>query len=407
MKQSIAAVALLAGAALACAQPARADIVIDWQDFANRINNSVDDRSPVTIAADAQMALAMFEAANAVDHRYQSYLGIEPAPPGASEDAALMSAARAVLVACYPDKKKMIDENYAIALEQLPDDAARQKGMALGEAVAAKAMTHGVIDKTIVQQPFRPRTAPGVWIGAQLPVFDPYFQALEPFAIGRVDALRPPPPPALTSDRYAKDFDEVKRLGGKDSTERTPHQSRMARYRITPDLTPMLRRISDLPGRTSVQNARMLVRVTMTEFDEGLAMVDAKMHYQFWRPITAIRDADQDGNAKTTRDANWAPFINTPNHPEYPCGHCGYASAMATVLKAEVGNAPPGGVEVASESIPEALLQRLPTFDDWVREVSFSRTLGGVHYRFSNEAAQELGRRAAEKVLALMPELKR
>jgi len=407
MKQGIAAVALLAGAALACAQPARADIVIDWQDFANRINNSVDDRSPVTIAADAQMALAMFEAANAVDHRYQSYLGIEPAPPGASEDAALMSAAHAVLVACYPDKKKMIDENYAIALEQLPDDAARQKGMALGEAVAAKAMTHGVIDKTIVQQPFRPRTAPGVWIGAQLPVFDPYFQALQPFAIGRVDALRPPPPPALASDRYAKDFDEVKRLGGKDSTERTAHQSRMARYRITPDLTPMLRRISDLPGRTTVQNARMLVRVTMTEFDEGLAMVDAKMHYQFWRPITAIRDADQDGNAKTTRDANWAPFINTPNHPEYPCGHCGYASAMATVLKAEVGNAPPGGVEVASESIPEALLQRLPTFDDWVREVSFSRTLGGVHYRFSNEAAQELGRRAAEKVLALMPELKR
>jgi hypothetical protein len=406
MKQGIAA-AVLAGAALVCAQPARADIVIDWQDFANRIGNSVDDRSPVTIAADAQMALAMFEAANAVDHRYQSYLGIEPAPPGVSEDAALMSAAHAVLVACYPDKKKMIDENYAIALEQLPDDAARQKGMALGETIAAKAMTHGVIDKSVVQQPFRPRTAPGVWIGAQLPVFDPYFQALEPFAIGRVDALRPPPPPALTSDRYAKDFDEVKRLGGKESTERTPHQSRMARYRITPDLTPMLRRISDLPGRTTVQNARMLARVTMTEFDEGLAMVDAKMHYQFWRPITAIRDADQDGNAKTTRDANWAPFINTPNHPEYPCGHCGYASAMATVLKAEVGNAPPGGVEVASESIPEALLQRLPTFDDWVREVSFSRTLGGVHYRFSNEAAQELGRRAAEKVLALMPELKR
>lgn len=405
MKHGIAAAAL--AGALVCAQPARADIVIDWQDFANRINNSVDGRSPVTIAADAQMALAMFEAANAVDHRYQSYLGIEPAPPGVSEDAALMSAAHAVLVACYPDKKKMIDENYAVALEQLPDDAARQTGMALGEAVAAKAMTRGVIDKAIIQEPFRPRTAPGVWIGAQLPVFDPYFQAFEPFAIGRVDALRPPPPPALTSDRYTKDFDEVKRLGGKDSTERTPHQSRMARYRITPDLTPMLRRISDLPGRTTVQNARMLARVTMTEFDEGLAMVDAKMHYQFWRPITAIRDADQDGNPKTSRDANWAPLINTPNHPEYPCGHCGYASAMATVLKAEVGNAPPGGVEVASESIPEALLQRLPTFDDWVREVSFSRTLGGVHYRFSNEAAQELGRRAAEKVLALMPELKR
>lgn len=406
MKQGIVT-AVLAGAAFVCAQPARADIVIDWADFGNKINNSVDERSPVTIAANAQMALAMFEAANAVDHRYQSYLGIEPAASGASEEAAIMAAAHAVLAACYPAKKAMIDENYAVALEQVPDGPARQAGVAIGEAAAAKAMTHGVLDKSVVQEPFRPRTSAGAWIGAQLPVFDPYFQALQPFAIGRVDALRPPAPPELTSPQYARDFDEVKRIGGKVSTERTAHQTRMARYRITPDLTPMLRRISDLPGRTTVQNARMLARVGMTEFDEGLAMVDAKMHYQFWRPITAIRDADQDGNDATARDPNWAPLINTPNHPEYPCGHCGYASAMATVLKAEVGNAPPGGVEVASESIPDALLQRVPTFDDWVREVSLSRTLGGVHYRFSNDAAVELGRRAAEKVLALMPPLKK
>jgi hypothetical protein len=406
MKQGVIS-AVLAVSALGCAQPARADIVIDWADFANRLNNKVEQRTPVSIAANAQLAIAMFEAANAVDHRYQSYLGIEPVPPGASKEAALMAAAHAVLSACYPDQKGMIDENYAVAIEQVPNDAARQRGIAIGEAVAAKAMTHGAIDKSIAQQPYRPVTSAGMWIGAQLPVFDPWFQALQPFAIGRVDALRPPPPPAVTSARYAKDFDEVKRLGGKNSTERTEHQSRMARYRITPDLMPMLRRISDLPGRSTVQNARMFARVAMTEFDEGLAMVDAKMHYQFWRPITAIRDADQDGNDATTRDAEWAPYINTPNHPEYPCGHCGYASAMATVLKAEVGNAPPGGVEVASESIPDSLLQRLPTFDDWVREVSFSRTLGGVHYRFSNEAAQELGRRAAEKVLALMPEVPR
>lgn len=405
MNQRIVSAALFS-AAIAWAHPAKADIVIDWADFANRINNKVDERSPVTVAANPQMALAMFEAANAVDHRYQSYLGISAAAPGASEEAAVMSAAHAVLAACYPDQKKMIDENYAVALEQVPDGPARKAGVAIGEAAAAKAMTHGLVDKSIVQQPFRPATSPGTWIGAQLPVFDTWFQALQPFAIGKVDAVRPPAPPALTSDRYAKDFDEVKRLGGKDSKERTDHQSRMARYRITPDLMPMLRRISDLPGRSTVQNARMIARVAMTEFDEGLAMVDAKMHYQFWRPITAIRDADQDGNDATSRDANWVPLINTPNHPEYPCGHCGYASAMATVLKAEVGNAPPGGVEVASDSIPDALLQRLPTFDDWVREVSFSRTLGGVHYRFSNEAAQELGRQAAEKVLALMPEVK-
>ena len=405
MKQPI--VAAMLAATLFHAHPANADIVVDWADFANRINNKVDQRTPVTVAANAQLALAMFEASNAVDHRYQSYLGIDPAPAGASEDAALMAAAHAVLVACYPDQKKMIDENYAIALEQLPNDAARQKGTAIGEAVAAKAVTHGLVDKSIMQTQFKPATSPGTWIGAQLPVFETWYQALQPFAIGRVDALRPPPPPALSSARYAKDLEEVKRLGGKDSIDRTQHQSRMARYRITPDLTPMLRRISDLPGRSTVQNARMFARVAMTEFDEGLAMVDAKMHYHFWRPITAIRDADDDTNESTTRDAGWAPMINTPNHPEYPCGHCGYASAMATVFKAEVGNAPPGGVEVSSESIPDALLQRLPTFDDWVREVSFSRTLGGVHYRFSNEAAEILGRQVAEKVLILMPEIKK
>ena len=398
--------AALTSVALSWAIPARADIVIDWADFGKKVDAKAEENTPVTEAAQAQMALAMFEAANAIDHRYQSYLGIEPAAPGASEDAAIMAAAHAVLAACYPDSKKMIDENYAVAIEQVPDGPARQAGIAVGEAAAAKAMTHGAIDKGITQQPYRPMTSAGTWVSTQLPVFDPWFQALKPFAIGRVDALRPPPPPALTSARYAKDFDEVKRMGGKGSTERTDHQSRMARYRITPDLMPMLRRISDLPGRTTVQNARMYARVAMTDFDEGLAMVDAKMHYQFWRPITAIRDADQDGNDATARDAGWVPFINTPNHPEYPCGHCGFASAMATVLKAEVGNAPPGGVEVASRSIPDALLQRLPTFDDWVREVSYSRTLGGVHYRFSNEAAEELGRRAAEKVLALMPELK-
>ena len=199
MKQRIMTVAL-AGAAIGWAQPANADIVIDWADFGNRIQNGVQERTPVSFAANAQMALAMFEAANAVDHRYQSYLGIAPAPPGASEDAAVLAAAHAVLAACYPDRKAMIDENYAVAIEQVPDGPARQAGIAIGEAAAAKAMTHGSIDKTIAQQPYRPVTAPGTWIGAQLPVFDKWFQAVEPFAIGKVDAFRPPAPPPLTSE---------------------------------------------------------------------------------------------------------------------------------------------------------------------------------------------------------------
>ena len=404
MKQGV--LAAVASAIIACAQPARADVVIDWADFANKVANANKERGPQHVAASAQMALAMFEAANAIDRRYQSYVGMPAADARASGEAAVITAAHGVLTSCYPGQKAMLDENYAVALSAMPESPARQSGIAIGEDAARQALLKAGLDPAVVQQHFRPRTAPGTWIGAQLPVFEPYFQALKPFAIGRVDAFRPSPPPALTSKRYARDFDEVKGLGGKESKKRTEHQSRMARYRITPDLTPMLRRISDLPGRSLVQNARMLALVNIAEFDEGLAMVDAKMHYQYWRPITAIRDADDDGNDRTERQADWVPFINTPNHPEYPCGHCGYAAAMATVLKAEVGNAPPGGVEVASESIPESLLQRVPTFDQWVEQVSFSRTLGGVHYRFSNEAAEKLGRDVANKVLTLMPKLR-
>lgn len=134
--------------------------------------------------------------------------------------------------------------------------------------------------------------------------------------------------------------------------------------------------------------------------DTGMTTAEAKLHYNFWRPITAIRNGDIDGNAATTPDPAWEPLIGTPNHPEYPCAHCSYSAAAAELLKAEVGNSPPGGVRVASRSIPASAVQALPSFDEWVRQVSYSRTLGGVHYRFSNEAGEEMGRKVAEMALA-------
>ena len=144
----------------------------------------------------------------------------------------------------------------------------------------------------------------------------------------------------------------------------------------------------------------MFALVAMVGDDVGIATGDAKLHYNFWRPITAIRNASDDGNDKTTEDPAWEPLIATPNHPEYPCGHCSGTAAIAEVLKAEVGAAPPGGVRVSSRSIPNSIVQVLPSWDDWVKEVSLSRTYGGVHYRFSNEAGEEMGRKVALMALA-------
>jgi hypothetical protein len=138
----------------------------------------------------------------------------------------------------------------------------------------------------------------------------------------------------------------------------------------------------------------------MINDDATVAIADAKLHYNFWRPITAIRNGDEDGNDATAPDPAWEPLIPTPNHPEYPCGHCIFAAATAEFMKAEVGNAPSWGVRVASRSIPNAAVQVLPSWDEWARQVSFSRTLGGVHYRFSNEAAEVMGRKITQMALA-------
>lgn len=398
---------LLAGAvvALGAASAARADAVCDWMAFGDAVvaadpQSPNGQRLPDHQHAMSQMALAMFEAVNAIDRRYESYLKFPVGDRTASQDAAAATAAYRVLLAHYPGQQAGLADNYAIAMDAVADPRAREAGRLIGEAAATAALAAGGIDAAVVQTPYRPRTSPGVWTGAQLPVIEPWAIAFKPWFLASADAVRPGPPPALTSERWARDFDEVKRLGGRTSTERTAHQTLMARYRITPDMMPSLRHIAETRGRTPVANARLFALEEMVSDDAGMATADAKLHYNFWRPITAIRNAADDGNQATAADPGWAPLIPTPNHPEYPCGHCTYAAAMAAVLKAEVGNSPPGGVMVTSRSIPVSVVQVLPTYDDWVREVSLSRTLGGVHYRFSNEAGEAIGRKVAGIALA-------
>lgn len=402
MKIMIAAVV----AATSLAQtPARADTICEWMEFAGAVHTASRTppdapRTPDHQRALTHVSLAMFEAVNAIDRKFESYLKLPAGDRTASQDAAAATAAYAVLSSHYPGQKTTLDENYGMAMEAVADVKAREAGRAIGWMAAKAALAAGGIDPAVKQSPYRPRATPGVWTAAQLPVFEPWSTAFRPWFLGRVDAVRPPPPPRLESERWAHDLDEVRRLGGRDSKERTPQQTLMARYRITPDMMPTMRLVADAKGRSLVENARLFALGEMIGDDSLLAISDAKLHYNFWRPITAIRNADEDGNPQTEPDPGWAPLIQTPNHPEYPCGHCVFARATATLLQAEVGDAPPGGVRVTSRSIPNSLVQVLPTFDAWARDVSYSRTLGGVHYRFSNEAGEEIGRRVATLALA-------
>ncbi|HEX6369705.1 MAG TPA: vanadium-dependent haloperoxidase [Longimicrobium sp.] len=391
---------MAAAAALAFAQPAAADTVCDWWEFSGRIYNATTPRTPDQERAITRAALGMFEALNAIDRRYESYLGFPAGDASASQDAAAATAAYRVLLHHFPAQKTTLDDTYTLSMASIAEGPGKEAGRLIGEAAAAAAVTAGGIDPAIVQEPYRPRTAPGVWIATPLPQIESYMLAFRPWAIPSAEALRPPPPPALTSATWARDYDEVRRLGGRTSTERTPHQTLVARYRQTFEVAPSMRLAADAPGRTPVQNARMFAVYQMAFDDAVLAMAAAKFHYNFWRPITAIRNGADDGNDATAPDPGWLPLLGTPNFAEYPCGHCAMAGMVAEVMTPETGARPAAGVRVSSSSIPNAVVQVLPSWAEWAQQVSDSRIYGGVHYRFSNEAGEEVGRRAARAVLA-------
>jgi hypothetical protein len=401
--------ALLGGTA---AGPASADMVTDWWEVANRYylagQAAPGPRSPDAERASSRTSLAMFEAVNATERRYASYLQLPPAEAGASQDAAAATAAFKVLLHHYPAQKAVLEDSYAMAMAGLPDTPAKAAGVAVGERAAAAAIGAGGVDPALEQAPYRPRAAPGEWIGAALPTLEPYWFALKPWAIGTPAALMPPPPPALTDPVWARDLGEVQRLGARASKERTPLQTLIARYRQGYDLSPMVRYIADRPGRAQVDNARMLALYHMAFDDAVQVMAVAKLRYDFWRPVTAIRNADKDGNDATMRNPAWAPLLPTPNFQEYPCGHCTAAAVQAEVLRLVGGLPADTPVRVAAGGAPTMVVQTVKSWDELVRQVSDSRMLGGVHYRFSNDAGEEIGRRAARiAVETLMRPLKR
>jgi hypothetical protein len=402
---------LAAGLTLAWAGPAPADTVTDWWEVANRFwlagQASPVPRTPDSERASTRAALAMFEAVNAIDRRYESYLGLPPADPAASPDAAAATAGFKVLLQHYPANKTVLEESYAMTMAAIPAGPARDAGVKLGEQAAASAAAANGIDSSIAQPPYRPRTEPGIWIGAALPTLDPYWVAFKPWVMDSPTALRPPPPPALGSADFARDYEEVRRLGARASKERTPQQTLIARFRQGFDLSPTVRFIADRPGRRQVDNARLLALYQMAMDDSVQAMAEAKLYYDYWRPVTAIRNGDKDGNQATQPDPAWLSLLPTPNFPEYPCGHCTVAGVQAEVLKL-IGGLPAGTpVRVAAGGNPNMALQTVKDWDELVRQVSDSRMLGGVHYRFSNEAGEEIGRRAArlavEKALRPLP----
>nr|WP_314443428.1 vanadium-dependent haloperoxidase [uncultured Sphingomonas sp.] len=398
---------------LAAATPASADTICEWMEFAQKqLPQGAPPAMGLTQAPTGEndhmmtkVALAMFEAVNAIDHRYRSYVGITPGAASADQHAAAMTAAVKVLKTHPAARKTELEESYDLALAGMADSPAKAAGIALGKTAAAAVLKLPDVDPKLPQSPYRAVVTPGQWVPTALPATAPHSVAYRPWVLKRADEVRPAPPPALTSERYARDLDEVRRLGARGSTERTRVQTLMARYRITSNEMPAMRMVADQEGRRLVDNARLFALYGMLVDDLQIAMADGKLHHNFWRPVTAIRNADKDNNPATTAEPGWLPLMNTPNHGEYPCGHCLFAGGVAEMMSTVGGKAPAWGVRVGSMSLPNSAIQVLPDWNEWARQVSDSRILGGVHYRFSNEAGDEMGRKVARLTLerALQP----
>ena len=384
---------LMFAAALIASSAAQADAICDWNTKAGEIVVSAKMGPPPANRALAIVNTAVYEAVNTITRRYPvGALKLEAAP-GASIDAAIAAANRTALAKLLPSQQSAIDNAYQAALSKVVDGTAKASGIAVGEQAAAAVLAMRADDGAAAGEAYRPQTAAGVYVPTVIPAA-PHWAQRKPWLMTGPTQFRPGPPPALTSQLWARDYNEIKALGGKSNSRRTAEQTQIASFweaTLPPVFNGLVLSVADVPSREVTQNARLFAAVAQAADDALLAVFDAKYHYNFWRPVTAIRNGDLDGNDATERDASWTPFIETPMHPEYPCAHCTVAAAVGTVLQAEIGtDAIP--TLTTTTYLVKGPARKWAKVDEFVQEVANARVYDGVHFRTSTEVGTAMGK---------------
>ena len=234
---------------------------------------------------------------------------------------------------------------------------------------------------------YRPRTTAGVYVPTA-PTAAPQWPRVKPFALTSASQFRPAPPIALDSAEWAADYNEIKELGGRASAKRSAQQTEDARFWLVVDgrgYYPVIRTVAEARKLSLVDSARLFALAAVAREDALIAVFDAKYHYEFWRPVTAIRNGDIDNNSATERDPAWAPIDATPMHPEYPCAHCISSASLVGVMEVVFGTAEMPEVSIASPTAPGVVHHwtNIRAFSD---EVSEARIWAGFHYRSSTKS---------------------
>ncbi len=392
---------LLVLAAVSGAGVARADVITDWNNIALGAIRAASSPPPVSSRALAMTQLAVYDAVNAVDGGYQSYVYTGGATPDTSNTAAAAQAAYTVLRNLYPAQEAAFAAQRARSLDAIPDGSAKTAGIALGDTCANAILTRRAADGSgITTAPYLGSNTPGAWRPtppANAAGLLPNWGQVTPFALGSGSDLRPTAPPTLDSSEYARALNEVKSLGAKNSAARTADQTDLARFwadgggTATPPghWNRIAQSVATAQGYSVTQNARLFALMNVAMADAAICAWDAKYAYSEWRPISAIRLADTDSNPATVADAAWEPLLTTPNFPCYVSGHTLFSSAGASVLAAYVGTDTFAFTAVADNN--PSLIRTFSRFSDAATEAGMSRIYGGIHFGFDNTAASAMG----------------
>jgi hypothetical protein len=336
---------------------------------------------------------------------------------GQSADAAVAQAAYDVLVHYFPSQEASLSALHDAALTAVPDGPAKRAGTMHGDLAAARVLRErsgdGLQTPIASTSPFP--TLPfglGVWRltpPAYAAPQTPWMATMRPFVLGSGDQFRPPAPPSLQSQEWVDAFNEVKSLGSINSPTRTAEQTAIATFwsaNVNRQWGMLVRNIAGSMNLDVQESARWFAMVNVTLADAGIAFMDAKYHYLFWRPVTAIDPTSvtndgfgpvpglDDGNSLTQEQAGWRPLLATPNHPEYPSAHATFTSAIAEVLTRFLGTS---NIDVDVQGTPNfSVTRHFATADALRAEVENARIWAGLHYRFSVEAGATLGQAVAD-----------
>ena len=376
---------------------AQADVITDWNVRTDALITEARIGTPPAIRLTAIVQTAAYDAVNAITQRDPAAVLPGRAPKGASIEAAVAAAHRTALLKFLPAQQAAIDAAYQAALAPIADAAAKAAGIAIGEKAAADVLARRADDGATSPEAYRPHTSAGAYVPTAAAAV-PQWPQRKPWLMSSAAQFRPGPPPTLTSEAWARDYNEVKSLGGKAATRRSAEQTDIARfwgYSLPAIYHGVVRSVAQQPGREVTRNARLLALVAQAMDDAMISVFDAKYHHNFWRPVSAIRNGDIDGHDATQREASWTSLIESPMHPEYPSGHSILASTVAAVWKADVG-AGPMPVLATTSPTAKGAERRWSNLDDFVQEVSDARIYAGIHYRTATDAGAAMGRRIGE-----------